>query len=330
MACLSAYRRLVNLLGAQSARQEVLWMLQSLSTRARDKNNSTCQEPICPRHRSPLCDFIQRRSSNEPLQYILGDTPFGPLSIKSRRPVLIPRVETEDWAIRLANLLSSRLRTRSRLKVLDLCTGTGCIPLLLCHLLPSGSIDALAIDISEDACQLAQENAELAGYAVRVHHTSDIRSFPQNSVRIAQADMLNLSPQDILPDCARFDVITCNPPYVTSQQYSDLPQSVKEYEDPLALVGSFDHPQSPSPSASSGLPLPSARQVLDSDGLTYYRVLQKLIPRLLKPKDGILATEFGFAQAGSIQTILGRSGLFETFEIWKDPWGINRVAVGIT
>jgi len=64
--------------------------------------------------------------------------------------------------------------------------------------------------------------------------------------------------------------------------------------------------------------------------LAYYRVLQRLIALLLKPEGGLLATEFGFAQKDSIQTILGRSGVFQAVEIWKDAWGVDRVAIGIT
>lgn len=78
-----------------------------------------------------------------------------------RPPVLIPRPETENWTIRLAEHLSEQFHRPFNL--IDLGTGSGCIPLLICHMLPPASVYALGIDISTDAVRLARENASRCG-----------------------------------------------------------------------------------------------------------------------------------------------------------------------
>lgn len=95
-----------------------------------------------------------------------GNQPFGPITIKTRAPTLIPRPETEDWTIRLASVLEDKFptkvgREKRVLRILDLCTGTGCIPILLSHLRrqAGGIAIAYGVDISTDAVGLARENA---------------------------------------------------------------------------------------------------------------------------------------------------------------------------
>jgi SAM-dependent methyltransferase len=86
-----------------------------------------------------------------------GTQPFGHLDILTRPPVLIPRPETEHWTLRLAQ--SIRPSPQNPAHVLDLCTGTGCIPLLLCATWFPGSTSVVGIDTSLEALQLAQDNA---------------------------------------------------------------------------------------------------------------------------------------------------------------------------
>ena len=86
-----------------------------------------------------LAEFVRRRSRGETLQYIIGNQPFGDLEILCRVGVLIPRPETETYTQNLASLLKQLQQAgkweQSNLKVLDLCTGTGCIAFLLYGLL---------------------------------------------------------------------------------------------------------------------------------------------------------------------------------------------------
>ncbi|SCU88417.1 LADA_0E10022g1_1 [Lachancea dasiensis] len=149
-----------------------------------------------------------------PLQYILGTQPFGPLEIDCRPGVLIPRWETEEWALDLAH----RLPPDKNLQVLDLCTGTGCIPLLIKRLRPQFAVGA--IECSPVAVKLASQNAEKLG----IH------------IDICTEDVLKCPP---LPH--KVDFITCNPPYISRSSFvGDTAKSVQLFEPKLALIGSLE------------------------------------------------------------------------------------------
>jgi len=109
-----------------------------------------------------LLRLCRRRERAEPLQYILGTQPFGDLEIKCRKGVLIPRPETESYTQHLAELLQRGSAHDEMIKgigldfgrvnVLDLCSGTGCISLLLHHMLlesgAGGRVKVVGVDIS--------------------------------------------------------------------------------------------------------------------------------------------------------------------------------------
>uniref|UniRef100_A0A8H7NGF2 Methyltransferase domain-containing protein n=1 Tax=Bionectria ochroleuca TaxID=29856 RepID=A0A8H7NGF2_BIOOC len=116
------------------------------------------------RHLERLC---QKRGRGVPLQYLLGTQPFGSLNIKCKPGVLIPRPETEAYVCHLQNLLESgdllgqKLSGLGHLRIIDFCTGTGCIPLHLFSALQRSvrSLQICGVDISPVALELAQENA---------------------------------------------------------------------------------------------------------------------------------------------------------------------------
>ncbi len=114
------------------------------------------------------------------------------------------------------------------ISILDLCTGSGCIPLLLCHLWPQGSVRACGVDVSVDAVELATENAAR-------HDIPSVTGGTRNSFRAQQGNILDPSfPEGLEPP---FDVLTSNPPYIPWKEYLELPPSVVQYEDPRALFG---------------------------------------------------------------------------------------------
>ena len=221
-----------------------------------------------------------------------GTTPFGPLDLLTRPPTLIPRPETEDWAIRLARAVAP---TRN-LRVLDLCTGSGCIPLLLCHLWPAGT-HAVGVDISPDAIWLATDNA--------------VRS-RTNSFTPVLGDLRDPALLDRL--VPPFDVITANPPYIPLHLYHTLPSSVKDYEDPQALIGDYPDAQI-------------------QDGLSYYRSIATLLGRKgVLADNAVLALEVGHDQAHAVKHILERIPAlrFHQIDIWRDPWNKERVVFART
>ncbi len=164
-----------------------------------------------------LNNFLQRRLSREPLQYILGYTYFFDLKIKTRIGVLIPRPETELLvmeAIKEAKALDSE-----RPHILDLCTGSGCIAIAIARALSSAAV--YGIDISQEAIDLAITNAEINNV---------------KNVIFLRGDLFEpLKNRDI-----KFDIITANPPYVRSDEIPFLEPEVRDWEPREALDGGKD------------------------------------------------------------------------------------------
>lgn len=239
-----------------------------------------------------------------------------------RAPVLIPRPETEHWAMRLHELLrdaGTNITRRSSAgghphRMLDLCTGSGCIPLLLCRLAKPGSLHALGVDVSPDAVALATENAELTN----IPRSSDSPD-GRNSFSLLQADIMspNFISELVGHRWGPFDIITANPPYIPLSEYKMLDRSVREYEDKKALLGDPD-PTMPN----------------DGQGLTFYRTIARLVrsgsdegsPELLK-NGGIVALEVGHNQAPAVRELMEATAGVQKTEVWEDPWGIERTVV---
>lgn len=159
--------------------------------------------------------IVKRLQANEPIQYIYGDTEFAGLTILCDQRALIPRPETEElveWAIQDAG--------DPHLKMLDLCTGTGCIALAYKNHFPGSEVHAL--DFSADALSLAKENADKLNLDVQFHHL----------------DALNLQNSGL----GQFDVWISNPPYIPEQEKSRMHANVLDFEPGMALFVSNDDP----------------------------------------------------------------------------------------
>ncbi|KAH9858753.1 S-adenosyl-L-methionine-dependent methyltransferase [Lenzites betulinus] len=303
------FTQLSRAIGRESAQNELRWMRRALENPIRG---------IEPASRT-IDDMVARRIRGEPLQYILGSQPFGPLNLAVRAPVLIPRPETEDWALRLADTIRapSSSAPRRPLKVLDLCTGTGCIPLLLCHALPRGWAHATGVDISEHAVRLARENAGLCGIPVATNPHADLEQEGHNTFMPVLADLMQRNFVNRAGLEPPYDVITSNPPYIPRDEYDRLPASVKDFEDVRALLGD---------SVDAGdLALPQDER---DKGLTFYhRIAELLRDHDLLHAEGTLALEVGKGQAQDVADIVERKARMRHVDIWKDPWGVERVVV---
>ncbi|TRM69392.1 S-adenosyl-L-methionine-dependent methyltransferase [Schizophyllum amplum] len=277
MTSAALLRRLASNIGREEAAQELKWLRQHASG-----------------GHDSLQNLLAKRVAGQPLQYILGSQPFGDLDIIVRPPVLIPRPETEHWTFRLADVLAHKVRSRSPISVLDLGTGTGCIPLLLCHLLPQGTVRAHGFDISPDAVALATENAA-ACKTPAVTNDRRVNTFSASLADFASA-RFRAEIAHLLP-C---DVLTSNPPYISTSE--PLPPEVRDWEDHRALFAG-------------------------SSGLQCYDVIGNLLaaPGFLAP-DGVVALEIGHTQAQPVRDILAAAGLRD-IEIWQDPWGKDRTVV---
>lgn len=151
---------------------------------------------------------IDRLLHHEPIQYIFGDTYWHGMTLKVSPDVLIPRPETEE----LVDIIVKD-NQQSDLKVLDVCTGSGCIAVALAKFMNFPQVTA--IDISQPALAIARENAALQ----------------KVKVKFETADAIDLG--KTLTE--KYDIIVSNPPYVMESEKSAMDSNVLDHEPALAL-----------------------------------------------------------------------------------------------
>ena len=156
---------------------------------------------------------IERRKAKEPLQYILGTWEFMGLAIKTDPRALIPRPETEL----LVEEAVTYIRQTKSTRVLDLCTGTGCIAIAIAKLT---NAQVTAADISPAALTLAKENAALHGLTGKIN--------------FAQSDLFEALTGHT------YNVIISNPPYIPTNDLQGLQPEIRAHEPMLALDGGPD------------------------------------------------------------------------------------------
>lgn len=173
---------------------------------------------------SPLTAFdwqhldriISRINQHEPIQYILGEQEFYGRIFFVNSSVLIPRPETE---LLVETVIAFAKQCQYTAKILDVGTGSGCIPITLALELPS--VDVFATDISKEAIAVAKTNADK-------HNVS---------VSLALGDIIHHE----LPD-QQFDVVVSNPPYITEKEKVKMGNNVLQYEPHQALFVSDEDP----------------------------------------------------------------------------------------
>ncbi len=158
--------------------------------------------------------LIERRLSGEPTQYLTGRREFYGRTFAVDPRVLIPRPETEL----LVEAILREVPKDAPSRLLDLCTGSGCVALSLAAERPQASV--WATDLSPEACSLARQNAEALGVGARV--------------TLREGDLFAPVPPD-----AKFDAIASNPPYIPTEQIAGLSEEVRK-EPRLALDGGAD------------------------------------------------------------------------------------------
>lgn len=158
-----------------------------------------------------LKEALDKRLTHMPVQYITGYQNFMGLEFKVTKDVLIPRMDTETLVEEVLRLGLSNVR------VLDLCTGSGCILLSILKYVYGSS--GVGVDISDGALRVARANSEALGI----------------DATFIKSDMFESIPRD-----ERFDIIVSNPPYIKSNVIETLMSEVKDYEPMSALDGSAD------------------------------------------------------------------------------------------
>ena len=185
--------------------------------------------------RQSLLELAARISQGEPVQYVIGEADFCGMTLKVKPGVLIPRPETEElvaWVEEEGRKKEGSSKGVARGKqgdrkgyplLLDIGTGSGCIAIALAKKLESAEVEAW--DVSEEALQIAQENAERNGV----------------QVKLKKVDVLStLNPKPLTLN--HYDIIVSNPPYICEEEKGEMERNVLEHEPDLALFVPNDDP----------------------------------------------------------------------------------------
>lgn len=217
-----------------------------------------------------VSEKLARVSSGEPLAYIINNKNFYGMDFYVDSTVLIPRPETEilvDTALEIA-------AGRENLRVLDICTGSGCILAAMLKNLPTAT--GIGLDVSLDALGTASKNLQAHGLRDRAE--------------LIMSDALTLDTLGL----GHFDIITCNPPYLSEQEWLEADSSLK-FEPKNAL--------------SAG-----------GDALLFYKKLMDMTPDLCNKNGGVLF-EAGIGQREALLAC----GFAEKYTVIKDYQQIERV-----
>lgn len=200
----------------QDPRLSIEWLLSETLTVKRLDLYLQFDRPLSSDELDLLRPLIQRRAKHEPLQHITGSTQFMNTTIAVSPDVLIPRIETEQ----LVDILFEQTESISdqSLRIIDLGTGSGCIPIAIKKNRPNW--ECTGIDISEAALQLARENAQ------------------KNSVEVT---FQKANIEDLQDQMSGFwDIVISNPPYITMSEKKEMHKQVLDFEPHLALF--YDNP----------------------------------------------------------------------------------------
>ena len=235
-------------------------------------------KPVAAEQLDQLRDMVKRAGQNEPVAYLTGKTEFYSLELEITRDCMIPRPETELLVQRAVESLRARDGVQF---ICDLCTGSGCIAVAIAKNFSGARI--IATDISDAALAVAAGNVQKHQLAERI--------------TLLCGDLFEplIRPLDV----DKFDLIVCNPPYVSSAEYDNLDKNVKDYEPRLALHAG-------------------------EDGLDIYRRIVEKIDQFLKPGAGLML-EIGYAQGPAVRELLEQTSAFAEIRIEKDYHDNDRI-----
>jgi len=167
--------------------------------------------------REAFREMVRRRGDGAPVAYLVGYREFYSLRMRVNESVLIPRPETEHAVIEALDRAKATLAEDAKriLNIVDVGTGSGAIAISIAKHLPTAKVTA--IDLSAEALQIAQWNAEQHGVSERL--------------TLVQGDLLDTVAED-----RAIDIIVSNPPYISDAEYEELDKTVREYEPKSALV----------------------------------------------------------------------------------------------
>ena len=229
--------------------------------------------------------ILAQLQQEKPIQYITGEAWFYGLQFEVNENTLIPRPETEELVEWIIESQKSKVKSQ-KFEILDIGTGTGCIPISLKANLPH--VNVSAIDVSEKALEVARRNA--------VSNKVEINFIQTNILEVEDLSQLQ-TPNFQLP--TSFDIIVSNPPYVRNLEKQEIKKNVLDYEPHLALF------------------------VEDTDALLFYRKIAQLALKNLAP-NGLLFFEINQYLGKETVELLENLG-FKNIELKKDIYGNDRM-----
>lgn len=200
--------------GVSNPEQEAWWILTSSTGRENPQLAAELAQSVPAAVEEKVAQVVRERRCGKPFVYVTGETEFYGLSLKISPAVLIPRPETEVLVAEILKALGPTAGRNHSFSILDIGTGSGCIPLALLSQLPNSF--AVATDISKEALLLASENAHMLDLSGRVQFVLGNVLEP---IRTEE----------------KFDVIVSNPPYIDPSEMESLDDSVRRFEPNLAI-----------------------------------------------------------------------------------------------
>lgn len=200
--------------GVESPRLQVELLLAHALQMPRMKLYLNFERTLTEAELEKLRELVKRRANREPLQHIIGTTNFCGLEFLVNRHVLIPRPETEILAERAWKYLSTLNSQPST--ALDFGTGSGCLAVMLAK---KSNAEIHALDISNEAIEVARENAKRHEVIIKFHHGNGFTA---------------------LSGKKEFDLIVANPPYIATEEIATLEPEVRDHDPKSALDGGED------------------------------------------------------------------------------------------
>ena len=230
-------------------------------------------KPVDQRQLDQLHALTKRAGQDEPLAYLIVERAIeflrARIAIKAATPDVLYRGQIAG------------VDTTPAQSVCDLCTGSGCIAVAIAKNFPSAKL--IATDICDRALEVAASNTAKHGLTERI--------------ALLHGDLFDPLIRQL--DNTEFDLIVCNPPYISAPEFDALDKNVRDYEPRIALLAG-------------------------SDGLDVYRRIIEKADTFLKP-DAALMLEIGYAQGPAVKKLIEQTDAFAQIKIEKDPHNNDRI-----
>ena len=200
--------------GIEEATLDARLLLEAVCGTDRNDLLAHGEQPVMSQAEEKYLNWIRQRAEHIPLQQLTGEQDFMGLTFSVNEHVLIPRQDTEILVEEVLKELHDRMR------ILDMCTGSGCILLSLLHY--SNDCEGLGVDLSAEALEVAERNVLKVLTPEKAEHAHFLQSDLFEKVE------------------GKFEIIVSNPPYIASAEVEKLMPEVRDHEPRMALDGTED------------------------------------------------------------------------------------------